>query len=128
MAGGDVCSSESFNEDITVFAKQVQAFSPTVVILPSVYVCVLYTIKVVLQIVSFLEDCTIVLLFGLTYEKAELYIFDFGKCCAKSWVESVKGTDITPCPIARSRLNIPKYFPSIDSIREAFVFVQPRAG
>ena len=23
MAGGDVCSSESFNEDIAVFAKQV---------------------------------------------------------------------------------------------------------
>lgn len=27
IAGGDVCSSESFNEDIAVFAKQVRATS-----------------------------------------------------------------------------------------------------
>lgn len=28
MAGGDVCSSESFNEDIAVFAKQIRAEKP----------------------------------------------------------------------------------------------------
>uniref|UniRef100_A0A3P9JGA3 Meis homeobox 2 n=1 Tax=Oryzias latipes TaxID=8090 RepID=A0A3P9JGA3_ORYLA len=28
VAGGDVCSSDSFNEDIAVFAKQVNSFSP----------------------------------------------------------------------------------------------------
>lgn len=28
VAGGDVCSSDSFNEDIAVFAKQVRHLSP----------------------------------------------------------------------------------------------------
>jgi hypothetical protein len=31
VAGGDVCSSESFNEDIAVFSKQV---SPSVLLAP----------------------------------------------------------------------------------------------
>lgn len=29
MQGGDVCSSESFNEDIAMFSKQVRIMAPT---------------------------------------------------------------------------------------------------
>lgn len=51
IAGGDVCSSESFNEDIAVFAKQVRF--PLVYVLS--YVCVrlfvLYGIRAVVSVV-----------------------------------------------------------------------------
>merc|ERR1712241_1106703 len=43
VAGGDVCSSESFNEDIAVFSKQIRAEKPYYVADPEVDSLVSYT-------------------------------------------------------------------------------------